>query len=388
MTLSIARTDEFKKLVRIKTSSTKRSTREDSSTKRDGSKGLEEEKDRKLGKQRRVDPWTKEANLVAHHIEELINFLSSIRRAYVDPSSSLTNVSTIREERNIDLSRGFRGFSSVKWFNEREKDQIDALVSIGLKKSIEGVRALEAAERSRQAQQINQSSNGLSRFFNLNINSEDQSCVQFNSHRASILWYLNQRLTELSKTIKDQQESRAKKKLDRTMKSGLSAMVNLQGSQSNPKSELTKLETKKDGLIPEIYRPKGYAYDEYNTHKDDYGQEGRIEEVLSDAQIQQFESESSTIQRLNEQTLSSIRRTESSLLEISNLQTELVNHLSQQTELIDQLWDDSIFSNSKIQQGNSQLFKAAEANKESRIMLLVFLFSASFALLFIDYMAP
>jgi hypothetical protein len=89
----------------------------------------------------------------ANNIQELIDFLSSIRRAYLDPSQSGTSgqfSSANSSERTVNISKGFQGFSNVRWFSENEKDQIDTLVAVGLKKSVQGVRALEAAEKCKQ----------------------------------------------------------------------------------------------------------------------------------------------------------------------------------------------------------------------------------------------
>lgn len=47
----------------------------------------------------------------------------------------------------VDSQRGFQGFSNVRWFSEKEKDEIDVLVGVGLKKCVQGVRALEAADQ-------------------------------------------------------------------------------------------------------------------------------------------------------------------------------------------------------------------------------------------------
>ncbi|PLW51005.1 hypothetical protein PCANC_08171 [Puccinia coronata f. sp. avenae] len=328
------------------------------------------------------DTWTKEAQLVANNIQELIDFLNSIRRAYLDPSPSGTSgqfsSSTGSNERSVNLSKGFQGFANVRWFSDTEKDQIDTLVAVGLKKSVQGVRALEAAEKSRKAQQDIQQSNPLSRFLGISLSSQSVAKEQFNGHRASILWFLNQRLTDLGKIIKDQQENRAKRKMEKVMKSGLAGLMNAPGSSMGAHS----IQATEKGGVPTIYQPK---FDQLLDQES--LEESAMENVLTSAQIQQFEKESSEVLKATENTLKSIKQTESSLLEISNLQTELVYHLTQQNELVDQLWDDSIISAGKIKQGNQQLVTAAESNKESRMWLLVFLLGSSFALLFVDYMA-
>jgi syntaxin 18 len=200
--------------------------------------------------------------------------------------------------------------------------------------------------------------------------------------------------------IKDQQETRAKKKMEKVMKSGLAGLMNAPGT-SKKKSNITKfsdlyssccflgssmgshsVQSNEKAGVPAIYRPK---FDQLLDPES--MEEPAIENALTSAQIQQFEKESTEVLKATENTLKSIKQTESSLLEISNLQTELVYHLTQQNEMIDQLWDDSIISTGKIKQGNQQLLSASESNKESRMWLMVFLLGSSFALLFVDYMA-
>lgn len=183
----------------------------------------------------------------------MIQFLKTIKRAYLDPSPSgpIGGPSSNKHpERLVDIKRGFQGFANVRWFSDREKDEIDVLVGVGLKKCVEGVRALEAAEKSsstrltyrsdpslpfiddnelaclaRKAQHAEQTSNPFTRLLRLPLGGSDASFEQFSSHRASILWFLNQRLTELSKSIKDQQELRAQKKIQKLSKGGLAATM-------------------------------------------------------------------------------------------------------------------------------------------------------------------
>lgn len=331
----------------------------------------------------RSDPWIKEAQLVANNIQDLLKFLNSIRRAYLDPNSSPGRggsfSSTNTSDRKVETSKGLQRFENVRWFSEREKDQIDTLVAVGLKKSIEGVRALERAEKSRKTQQEIQQSNGLSRFLGISLNPQNTAMEQFDIHRASILWFLNHELTELGKLIKDQQEIRAKKKMEKVMKSGLVGLMNVPGSSLGSYPGQWSNSTKTG--VPPMYQPK------FDQVVQDSETEPEIEKILTSSQIQQFEKESSEVLEATENTLKSIKKTEASLLEISNLQTELIHHLTQQNELIDQLWDDSVISAGKIKQGNQQLMSANESNKESRMWLLVFLLGSSFALLFVDYMA-
>ncbi|MBW0484138.1 hypothetical protein O181_023853 [Austropuccinia psidii MF-1] len=331
-----------------------------------------------------LDSWTKEAQLVARSIQDLLDFLNSIQRAYWNPTPSHLNQSSNHSKnRVVDIQKGSQGFTNVQWFSEKEKDEIDVLVGVGLKKSIESVRALEAAEKTRKSRNAERQSNHLIKLLRISIDSRNLQVEQFDSHRASILWFLNQKLTQLGKLFKTLQETRAKKKHEKAMKSGLAGMLNASGSSFSAGAFQSKISQSEPGHIPEAYRPK-LIYDS----KDVMGEEPPIESVLTPSQIQQFESESSALLEATENTLASIKKTESSLMEISNLQTELVQHLTQQTEMIDQLWDDAVVSTGKIEQGNKQLLRAKESNQESRVWLLIFILGSSFALLLVDYLAP
>lgn len=110
-----------------------------------------------------------------------------------------------------------------------------------------------------------------------------------------------------------------------------------------------------------------------------------IESQLSAAQLQQFESENSTLLSNMQDQLDSVLAAEKSLLEVSALQTELVRHLVQQTELVDRLYDEAVGSVADVGNANVQLEKARERAKDSRLFLLVFLLGASMALLFLDW---
>ncbi|OAV95006.1 hypothetical protein PTTG_26777, partial [Puccinia triticina 1-1 BBBD Race 1] len=88
------------------------------------------------------DTWSKEAQLAVS--QNLIDFLSSIRRAYLDASPSGISEqfqSKKLNERTVNLSKALPGLSNVRWFSENEKDQIDTLVAAGLKKSVQGDRS-------------------------------------------------------------------------------------------------------------------------------------------------------------------------------------------------------------------------------------------------------
>lgn len=234
---------------------------------------------------------------------------------------------------------------------------------------------------ARQARKAATPSAGFLRILGLPA-SQDSSNDVLAAHRASVLWYLNQRLTVVGKTQKDLQEARMQKHMDRSAIGGLggAGTKGMNGTVANG-HQGASLEIGDDG-VPAIYKPARPSATDL-----DPADEPPIDSILTAAQIQQFESESSALLQETQQTLASLHTAEASLLEISALQSELVVHLTQQGEVTDQLWEDAIFTSGKVEEGNKQLKIARERNRESRIWLLIFLIGASLALLFVDYIA-
>ena len=135
------------------------------------------------------------------------------------------------------------------------------------------------------------------------------------------------------------------------------------------------------GGVPDIYRPLPVN----SVPNNDEDEQSSIESLLTPAQIQQFETEVSAALISTQSDLASLKQAESSLLEISALQSQLAIHLTQQSELTDKLWEEAVGVVGKVGEGNVELKKARERNRESRVWLLIFLLGASLSLLFLDY---
>lgn len=136
------------------------------------------------------------------------------------------------------------------------------------------------------------------------------------------------------------------------------------------------------GQVPSIYRPNPATV---ATEEDGEGEEGAEPLILTQDQIQQFEAEESALLKATQTDLESLKLAESSLLEIASLQSQLAMHLTQQSELTDKLWEEAVGVSGKVEEGNVQLKKARERNRESRVVLLIFLLLSSATLLFLDY---
>jgi hypothetical protein len=217
----------------------------------------------------------------------------------------------------------------------------------------------------------------LARFLSLPSPARAAS-EQVAAHRSAITLYLTRRLTDVSNAQKSQQETRVRRQMERSAKGGLGStgidqLAKQRASEHKSSAAAAASSSTSTDDVLSLYRP---APDP--TVPD-------IDDILSPEQVQQFESEASALLEATNQELDAIRAAEASLLEISALQSELVVHLSQQTELTDRLWEEAVQVTGKVDEGNKQLKKAREWNRESRLWVLAFLLGASATLLFIEF---
>lgn len=238
----------------------------------------------------------------------------------------------------------------------------------------------------------------LVRFLGLPIASPSRAASSLASHRTYITLHLNTMLAHVSQLQRDQQETRVQRQLDKSATlNGLGgggalgmdefgkklAEKALAERASNKGKSRDLGKTNEVGRVPSIYRPNT------NLNGEEGGEEldsdDPLGHFLSADQIQQFEREESELLKSTQTDLQSLKLAESSLLEIASLQTQLAMHLTQQSELTDKLWDEAVTVTGKVEEGNVQLKKAKERNRESRIALLVFLLVSSASLVFLDY---
>lgn len=247
----------------------------------------------------------------------------------------------------------------------------------------------------------------LSRFLGLPVPASSAASASLASHRSLVTLYLNSLLAQVSDTQRTQQEARVARHLDRTASLGglghggatldsygraqadkarashlshASASGSgypLQSGPSTPDRSKGKGRATDASGVPDIYRPSAPTRDD--------APRGPLDTALTAAQVSQFEREESALLKSTESDLASLRLAESSLLEISALQSQLAMHLAQQAELTDKLWEEAVAVSGKVGEGNVQLKKARERNKESRKWLLLFLMMSSGTLLFLDY---
>lgn len=84
--------------------------------------------------------------LQATNLRSFSNFLTSIRRAYLDLGASSSSHQTT-QPRTIDTTKGLAAWEGVRWLSDRERDEIDFGVKVALRKSVDRVRELEAVEK-------------------------------------------------------------------------------------------------------------------------------------------------------------------------------------------------------------------------------------------------
>jgi syntaxin 18 len=230
------------------------------------------------------------------------------------------------------------------------------------------------------------------------------------AHHSGITWFLNRRLAEASQNQKEMQEERIRRQSERarTLGSGaakeaialcmrdslsldrshslanhetwLGGIGGTSGLASSLASSLSGSNASHD-LSQWTLRPSS----QQTIQDEDIGlsDDDADEMELSPSQILQFETENANILRSVQDTLASVQLAESRLLDISALQMELVAHLTRQTEVTEQLHEDAIATSSMVDKGNVQLREARRRAKDGRMFILLFLFGASLALLFI-----
>ena len=227
----------------------------------------------------------------------------------------------------------------------------------------------------------------LNKFLGLSAIQENKSQAfeeQFNAHRHQVSLFLSRQLMEVGRIQQEQQEVRVKRQLERQNLGptplGMKASHNRTGSAGKTFAQ------NENGGVPAIFVPAPINSNNVRNNLDgnNYDEEDEpIDALLTSAQIQQFESESSQLLQEANSQLADIEKAQTSLLEISNLQSELAVHLTQQMELTDKLWEDSVLVSGRVEEGNKQLRKARERNREGRLWLLVFLIGSSLSLLYV-----
>jgi len=128
----------------------------------------------------------------------------------------------------------------------------------------------------------------------------------------------------------------------------------------------------------------GYAHDE-GCNGGALGEEEDHDAGLSAEEVAQLEKENAELMLELDSKLEQLRNAEREMSVITSM-CELTSHkIQEQAQEIDSLFDTVVQAVEDIDLGNIQLQKAAEASVSSRVFMLVFLFVASLALLFLHW---
>ncbi|KIP12718.1 hypothetical protein PHLGIDRAFT_97337 [Phlebiopsis gigantea 11061_1 CR5-6] len=331
---------------------------------------------------------------ILNHINTLSRMLTSVRKPYLNLDSR--GPPLLRQtSRNIDLSGPEQqSWGNIKHLTNEERDQVDLQARVILSRCSERIKDMEALEK-RRAELVTSRTNPLARFLPARLRQDETTATSdfVAAHHASVTWYLSRRLTDTSQTLKDMQEERMKRQLERTRTLGSGAtreaMFMTDAPPSSSSSSEAGMPTAAGGWLGGASSlavrstPKTSSFSLSDENLDDTEDDEELE--LSQSQIMQFETENANILRDMQDTLASVQQAESRLMEISALQMELVAHLTKQTEQTEQLYEDAIATAATVEKGNVQLKEAKRRARDSRKWILLFLIGASLSLLFLHY---
>ena len=119
------------------------------------------------------------------------------------------------------------------------------------------------------------------------------------------------------------------------------------------------------------------------------------DEVLADEAMDLDASEKAQLEMENEALLKELetmvdqaKEAESKMLEISSLSHLFATKIEQQSTDVDTLFVDAQQAQENFIRGNTELDSAARHTRDSRLIMLTLLITASFALLFLDWYYP
>ena len=170
--------------------------------------------------------------------------LTAIRKPYLNLDSRTTPFAR-QQPRTINLSDAEQSWANIRHLSDKERDQIDLQARVILSRCSDRVKAMEALEKRMPflrfttnsvlnlicsaytgRQEIAASNtNPLTRFLPARLRQDEATAASdfVAAHHASITWYLSRRLTETSQALKDLQEERMKRQLERTRTLGSGA---------------------------------------------------------------------------------------------------------------------------------------------------------------------
>ncbi|KAI0347335.1 hypothetical protein BDW22DRAFT_1351746 [Trametopsis cervina] len=332
--------------------------------------------------------------------------VSAVRKPYLNVDARNPPMSR-QASRTIDLGGADQSsWAGLKHLTNEERDQIDLQARIILSRCSERIKQMETLEK-RRVELAASRTNPLTRLLPARLRQDEATAASdfIAAHHSSITWYLSRRLTEASQSLKEMQEERMKRQLERTKTLGSGAAREAMFMTDAPSSSSSSSEVNSPAGLGGGWlggasqlasnfmgaSSLGDATSARSTPKsmtftdllDDTEDEEELE--LTQSQIMQFETENANILQNMQDTLASVQQAESRLMEISALQMELVTHLTKQTEQTERLYEDAIATAATVEKGNVQLKEARRRARDGRKWILLFLIGASLSLLFLHY---
>ncbi|CAI7565714.1 unnamed protein product [Penicillium glandicola] len=326
-----------------------------------------------------ADEFLKEAYRINSHIHSLLQYLQSIRHAYLSttqPPRRNLNTSTPNPKNAPPTAQTN--------LTDPERDAVDTSTALLLRDLATSIANLSSAETLRQEtsstllhKKYGHSAAGalLWRWAGGNgaldssADNEGKSAEQIHAEesaksiatiRESVLWSLRRGLeyaVGVQRRMVEKRIERVREK-EKSVLYKVSAGKPTGGSGNGARKGSVSVSERTGGawgggsFDPAFQAPNAAVLSEADT--------ARIEAQLSPEQLQLFAEENDSMLRHYEDTLGKVQNAEKSLLEISSLQETLVSHLATQEEHISQLVSDVDMTQTNVGQGNRELKRATE----------------------------
>ncbi|KAJ5614219.1 hypothetical protein N7528_007873 [Penicillium herquei] len=310
------------------------------------------------------DEFLKEAYRINTHITSLLQYLQSIRHAYL--------TTTAPSQRRNQQPPNAQPQSHL---TDPERDAIDTSTALLLRDLAASISNLSSAETLRQETEASilrkkygHSAAGALLFRwaggasvgdeanNAGKSSEqveaEERAKGIKSVREGVLWFLRRGLEGAASV----QRGMVEKRIERVREKEKSVLYkNARVSPMKPSTTSGAENAEKYGgvgVASSLAAPDAVHLSEADT--------AQIEAQLSPEQLQLFVEENDTMLRHYEDTLGKVQNAEKSLIEISSLQNTLVSHLATQEEYISQLVSDADATTTNVGRGNKELKRATE----------------------------
>ncbi|KXG54026.1 uncharacterized protein PGRI_071700 [Penicillium griseofulvum] len=322
-----------------------------------------------------ADEFLKEAYRINSHIHSLLQYLQSIRHAYLSTTQPQHRNTNTRAP-TPNLKNAPPTPNPQTNLTDPERDAVDTSTALLLRDLATSIANLSSAESLRQEttstllhKKYGHSAAGalLRRWAGgsgaLDSASADEgkSAEQIHAEesarslatiRESVLWFLRRGL----ESAVGEQRRMVEKRIERVREKEKSVLYKASAGRAAGnaarKGSVSVERTGAGGFDPTFQAPDAVALSEADT--------ARIEAQLSPEQLQLFAEENDSMLRHYEDTLGKVQNAEKSLLEISSLQETLVSHLATQEEYISQLVSDVDTTQTNVGQGNRELKRATE----------------------------